>query len=156
MNAGTRPGGLTALAIINFVFGGFRFLSVLGLFGLIVLFSRNAPPAGGNMPPAQAERMEALREAGAGLFFTLGALSVVTAVLLIVSGIGYLKLRKGLGRMVGNAYGVVGIFSTLATMFWLPAVLGGGRFGIGTIIGLIYPVLTLVLINTAFKDDFVN
>jgi hypothetical protein len=41
-------------------------------------------------------------------------------------------------------------------MLWMPAALGGGSFGIGTIIGLIYPVLTLILVNTAFKDDLVN
>ena len=29
-------------------------------------------------------------------------------------------------------------------------------FGIGTIIGMIYPVLTLYLLNTTFKDDLVN
>jgi uncharacterized membrane protein YkvI len=29
-------------------------------------------------------------------------------------------------------------------------------FGIGNLIGLIYPVLTLILLNTTFKDDLVN
>lgn len=29
-------------------------------------------------------------------------------------------------------------------------------FGIETIIGLTYPILTLVLLNTTFKEDFVN
>jgi len=32
----------------------------------------------------------------------------------------------------------------------------GAGFGIGTIVGLIYPLLTLMLINTTFKDDLVN
>ena len=34
--------------------------------------------------------------------------------------------------------------------------IGGGGFNIGTIIGLVYPLLTLALLNTTFKDDFVR
>jgi hypothetical protein len=29
-------------------------------------------------------------------------------------------------------------------------------FGLGNIIGLVYPLLTLILVNTTFKDDLVN
>jgi hypothetical protein len=32
----------------------------------------------------------------------------------------------------------------------------GGGFSIGTIVGLIYPVLTLVLLNGTFKHDLVR
>ena len=155
MSSGMRPGGLTALAVINFIFGGFGCLSALGL---IVLMPRlgQLPQQTGDIPPEQAAQLEALGDIGAGTFITIGVLSIISALLLIVSGIGYLKLRKVLGRMVGNAYGILGIASTLATMLWLPTALGGGRFGIGTIIGLIFPVLTLILVNTAFRDDLVN
>lgn len=155
MNSGTRPGGLTALAVINFVFGGLGCLSALGLIVLMPMLGRISQ-AGADIPPEQQAQFEALQEVGAGIFISLGVISIISAVLLIVSGIGYLKLRKVLGRMVGNAYGVLGIASTLGRMLWLPAALGGGGFGIGTIIGLIYPVLTLALVNTAFKDDLVN
>jgi hypothetical protein len=155
MSSGNRPGGLTALAVINFVFGGLGCLSALGMIVLIPLLGQITAQAG-DIPPEQAAQLEALQEVGAGIFITIGVLSIITAALLIISGIGYLKLKKVLGRTVGNAYGILGIASTLATMLWLPAALGGGSFGIGTIIGLIYPVLTLVLINTAFKDDLVN
>lgn len=155
MSSGTRPGGLTALAVINFVFGGVGALSALGLIVLIPLLGEISQVEG-DIPPEQQAQLDALQDVGAGVFISLGVLSVISAVLLIISGIGYLKLRRVLGRMVGNAYGILGIVSTLATMLWMPAALGGGSFGISTIIGLIYPVLTLILINTAFKDDLVN
>jgi hypothetical protein len=32
----------------------------------------------------------------------------------------------------------------------------GGGIGIGTVFGLLYPVLTLVLVNITFKDDLVH
>jgi hypothetical protein len=156
MSPAKRPGGLTALAVFNFIFGGFGVLGALSFVVLIPLLGRVPDEATANMPPEQLERFRALQDMGTGLFVTLGVLSLVSAVLLIISGIGYLKLKKTLGRMLGNTYGVLGILSTLGTALWMPGVLGGGSFTIGTIIGLIYPVLTLILLNTAFKEDFVN
>jgi len=84
----------------------------------------------------------------------LVAVSLIRAVLFIVSGIGYLKLKKFLGYKLGNACAVISLLYVLWTIF-LPAELGGG-FTIALIIGSIYPLLTLILLNTTFKEDFVN
>ena len=78
-------------------------------------------------------------------------LMLVSMTLLIVSGIGYIGQRKFLGQRVGSIYGMIGIAGTVLVL--LVAKTG---FGIETIIGLTYPILTLVLLNTTFKDDFVN
>ena len=75
------------------------------------------------------------------------ALTAAGAILLISSGVGYLKQRKFLGRSLGNAYAVCSLAGTAINL----AVIHGG-FGIGTIIGLIWPVLTLILVNTTFKE----
>ena len=32
----------------------------------------------------------------------------------------------------------------------------GGGFNLGLILNLVYPLITLVLINTTFRDDLVN
>jgi len=32
----------------------------------------------------------------------------------------------------------------------------GAEFDISTVIGLVYPVLTVILLNTTFEDDLVN
>jgi len=76
-------------------------------------------------------------------------------VLLLLSGIGYLKLKKFLGRMIGNTYAVISIVSSVISGIMFPSEMGGG-FNIGTIIGLIYPIITLILLNTTFKEDLTN
>ena len=45
MTAGKRPGGLTALAVLNFVFGGFGALGVLAMGALIALVNVGANAA---------------------------------------------------------------------------------------------------------------
>lgn len=156
MSEAKRPGGLTALAVFNFVFGALGVLGALGLLVFIPLLGQMSADATAQLTPEQLEQINALKEMGTGLFMTVAALNLVSALLLVLSGIGYLKLKKFLGRTLGNVYGILGILSTLGSMLWLPTALGGGSFSIGTIIGLLYPVLTLVLINVAFKEDFVN
>jgi hypothetical protein len=140
-----RPGGLTALAVLNFVFGGLGALGVLALFALT---------------SAAGELSSALENAGGevtshgpglGMIWVGVALSAVSVVLLLVSGVGYLGMKKGMGQKGGTLYGVVSIISSLFSVFALST-----GFGAGTIIGLVYPVLTIVLLNTTFKDDFVN
>jgi len=156
MASNRRPGGLTALAVINLILGGLSALGALGSLVLIPFLGTMAEQASmENMPPAQQAQIAALADVSASVFLLLAAINVVTAVLLIASGIGYLKLRKFLGRTLGNAYGVVGVVSTLASMVALPAALGGG-FNILVIVNLIYPALTLFLLNVTFKEDFVN
>ena len=155
MASDKRPGGLTALAVINFIWGGFTALGAIGLAVLIPLMGRVMDQASTQMTPEQQAQMEALRDISGPLFMTLILISAVTAVLLIASGVGYLKLKKFLGRSLGNAYGVISVVYAIAAAMLLPVALGGG-FNIMTIVGLIYPVLTLILLNTTFKEDFVN
>lgn len=146
MSEGKRPGGLTALAVINFVFGGF---GVLGLLALLALFTA-ADALTSNMTDAsgQAITVEPVSKGILGLNLLL---ALASTILLITSGVGYLKQKKFLGQKLGSLYGILGIASTILTL-----VATQQAFGIGSIIGLIYPVLTLVLLNTTFKEDFVN
>ncbi len=134
---GKRPGGLTALAVLNFVFGGFSALILIGLFALLGAASG-------------AER-EHVREVVPGVVWFLIFLGFVQVTLMIMSGVGYLGQKRFLGRVLGNTYAVISLAGTAIG-------LGSkaGEFNIGTIIGLVYPVLTLALLNTTFKDDLVN
>lgn len=137
MSRDKRPGGLTALAVLNFVFGG---LGVLGLLALWALISMaDAITAG-----------EASASSGAGVLYGALALGTLSVALLITSAVGYLGQKKFLGRSMGTAYAVVAVLGSVLNLAT------GQPFGIGTVIGLVYPVLTLILLNTTFKDDLVN
>lgn len=131
-----RPGGLTALAVLNFVFGGF------GALGLLITVAALSQP----------EFAAALAVFGSGFFYVVLAVSVVQTFLIIAAGVGYLKLKPW-GRTLGNAYGAIAVIMSLVSAVVVPSDLGGGM-NIMTIIGLIYPVLTLVLLNTTFREDF--
>lgn len=137
MADGKRPGGLTALAVLNFVFGGIGALGVLAaaaLFGAVNQVSEGA----------------LVDEMGAGVGMFQFILMALSAALLIVSGVGYIGQKRVLGRMMGNFYGITSIANNGLSLA------NGGEFSFFIIIGLIYPVLTLILLNTTFKEDLVN
>lgn len=150
MSEGKRPGGLTALAVFNFIFGGSNALGVLGMAAMFALM--------GSAKVDEESRQQMVRaweQVGKGTFLAILALMAVSAVLLIASGIGYLQQKQFLGRTLGNVNAVLGVASSLTLAQLTPPEVGGG-FSLGTILGLIYPVLTLILLNTTFKEDFVR
>jgi len=152
MSEQKRPGGLTALAVINFIFSGWGFI---GLIGLAAFFAFIGKIPTDDMNEAQKTQFEAFQNMGLPVFIFIFALSLISSGLLLLSGIGYLKLKKFLGRMIGNTYAVISIVSSVISGIMFPSEMGGG-FNIGTIIGLIYPIITLILLNATFKDDLTN
>jgi len=152
MNEEKRPGGLTALAVINFIFSGW---GLIGLIGLAAFFALIGKIPTDNMQEAQKAQIEALQNMGLPVFIIIFLLSLLSSVLLLLSGIGYLKQKKFLGRTIGNIYAVITIISSVVSGILFAPDLGGG-FNIMTIVGLIYPVLTLILLNTTFKEDLTN
>jgi hypothetical protein len=152
MNEEERPGGLTALAVINFIFSGW---GVIGIIVLAGLFAMRGKIPTNDMQEAQRAQIEALQNMGLLAFIFIFIISIVSSVLLLLSGIGYLKQKKFLGRTMGNIYGIVSIINSILSGIWFSSLPGGG-FNISTIIGLIYPILTLILINTTFKEDLTN
>lgn len=155
MSQGRRPGGLTALAVLNFVFGGFSALGFLGMAALLAFLGVASGAAAGSEDEGMQELAKVWEEVGMGLFYALLIYYGVAAFLLIASGVGYLKQNKFWGRTLGTAYGVLAIIGGLVAALETPAEAGGG-FGLMTVIGLIYPVLTVALLNTTFKEDLVR
>ena len=146
-----RPGGLTALAVINFIFGG------LGLMGSG--FSTLSRSMIGNisltsLPEAQRAQIEALLRIDPALYAIMIVMGIISALLLILSGIGYLKQQRILGRIIGNIYGFYGIVSVIVSYLIMPKELLGS--GIMSVLQIIYPTLTLILLDTAFKNDLKN
>ncbi len=156
MSEGKRPGGLTALAVLNFVFGGFGVIGILALcavYALLTAAAKTVVTAAAGTAGAQdvANAANAINQQSGALTLISLILLVVSVTLLIVSGVGYLGQKKFIGQRLGSIYGVVSIAQTVLSILFLKS-----GFGIGTIIGLTYPILTLVLLNNTFKDDFVN
>jgi len=141
MADGKRPGGLTALAVLNFVFGGLGAIGALLAFGGLSLIKEAA---------SRAEAAGAKVEQSLGLAYVVVLLTAVGAFLLIASGVGYLKQSKFMGRTLGTVYALVSLGGTAL------GVINGGGIGVFTIIFSVYPVLTLIMVNTTFKDDLVN
>jgi hypothetical protein len=135
--SGMRPGGLTALAVLNFVFGGIRAIGTLFLIAAI-----------GHAASKTPEGVDFKADAPALMGWITILLMLATTVLLIVSGIGYLKQKKFMGRTLGNLYAIC----SLATS---GIALASGQNMMWEMIFAIYPLLTLLLINTTFKEDFV-
>lgn len=152
MNEGKRPGGLTALAVLNFIFSG---LGLLGVLAMVAFFALIGEIPTEKMDEASRMQIEALQKMGTPVLVVGFLLNVVSCILLLVSGIGYLKQKRFMGRILGSTYGIISIAGSVVSGLLFDRELGGG-FNIGTIIGLVYPVLTVILLNTTFKDDLTN
>lgn len=134
-----RPGGLTALAVFNFIIGGWnaiRLLLVMVALGTTLPHRGDAP-----MPPHSLLYAQ--------LFYLLG-----DAALLIASGVGYLKLKRVLGRWIGTADALWSIaFFGVALSITRSA---GFPFSLSSLTMLVYPGVTLVLLNVVFRENLVN
>lgn len=131
-----RPSGLTALAVFNFIIAGFYGLSVLGLLVLLANPDKRQP----------------------GLTETYLYVNLLYAIvdtgLLITAGIGYLKLKKILGRWLGNVEAAFGLaFFAFALGYSLSL---GQPFMFSSLKSLIYPGITLILLNVVFRENLVN
>jgi hypothetical protein len=136
-----RPGGLTALAVLNFVFGGLGAIFTLIAFGGLALIREGIKQAEASGVKYEGQSMT--------IAYVVIALTGVAAFLLIISGVGYIKQAK-FGRSMGTLYALVSLAGSVIGMAT------GGGIGIGTILFSVYPVLTLILVNTTFKNNLVN
>lgn len=139
----SRPGGLTALAVVNFVLFGLTFFAVIG--GLLML-SANPDQLDHD---AYAQTRLRLMQDNAAKVHVLLLVNGVVGVLLLISGLGYLRLKKVMGRWVGTLAGVLGIAAFGFELSFMP-------LGLESLANVIYPLLSVVLINTTFRHDLVG
>jgi hypothetical protein len=152
MSDTARPGGLTAMAILNFVFGALLLVASLGLASMLAMHEGALPGSGSDEMKGD---MELIEKAGMPLVTTITALYGLTGLVQIVSGLGYLRMRRFLGRFLGNFYALLAISASLAWAIGTAEARRGG-FDLQVVSNLVYPLITLVLINTTFRDDLVN
>ena len=150
MAEGKRPGGLTALAVLNFIFGGFSALGALGILTAIGL-AKAASNGLHDMAVENGAKVTEVPTVGLGILYVTLLLTALSAILLITSGVGYIKQKAFLGRTLGNGYAVVSLGGTIVSI-----ALAHSGFGIGTIIFSVYPIVTLFLLNNTFKEDLIN
>src|SRR5262245_19128158 len=120
-----RPGGLTALAVINFIFAGFGLLGAAGIASAM------------NNAEIRAAFDESVGHPVSDQWLALIlALNVLVAALLLVSGIGYLGRKRVMGRVLGSVYGILGLASSAYEV-------SQRGMRIETMVGIVYPLLTL-------------
>jgi hypothetical protein len=97
---------------------------------------------------------EALKAASPMELIAMVTSSAIASLLMIVAGVGYLQQRRTMGRRVGNLACLTMIVAVALEQNLLSGTDGG--FGFGTIPAVLYPVLSLFLLNTTFKEDFIR
>ena len=135
-----RPGGLTALAVFNFIFGGLG--GLLNLIGLATI----------GMQIAEMEkqsRVTGIPVPSEGLLYGLALFAIIRAALLITSGVGYLGRKKLVGYWFGNTYAVLALIAIAIEITTLK-----GQFTIMSLVDFVYPLITLFLLNVIFRKDF--
>jgi hypothetical protein len=155
------------LAVLNFVFGGIlAVVFLLALAGGAVVSSSGssleefakktateAAERSGDPEAIKAARelnMTTSSSPNMGMFYLVTLMGLSISGFLIVAGIGYLKQSKKKGFVFGNVYGILGVILVVLQLVM------AGVFGFGAIIGLAYPIITLALLNTTFKNSFPN
>lgn len=204
VDPGPRPGGLTALAIVNFLLSALLLLIALlvtvvgGLAGTMGAGmmeemgtagaqmsmepssmdpsmpgasaadpSTSADPSSSMDPstpgaspadPSAAEMAQAFEAMGSegsaamktagGLIMLLGVLLGLTGILGVLSGIGYLKQKKVMGRILGSVFGGLAVVGMVLQLV-------GGAVDATILLG-VYGLLTLALLNTVWARNLVR
>jgi hypothetical protein len=131
-----RPSGLTALAVLNFVVA-FLYL-IVGVSTLLALTGA-APPQEGRVQPPET------------ILAVTSAFAFLDVALLITAGVGYLKLKRILGRYLGSVEALLGLcFFGFLTGY---ALNEGAPLQFSSLNHLVYPGITLVLLNVVFREN---
>lgn len=134
-----RPSGLTALSVFNFILAGWGLLKLLGV---AIVLAAGAPK--GSQAPPPPEFL---------LLLSLGYL-ILDIGLMITAGIGYLKLKRVLGRWLGSVEAVLSLAYFAAVVAYVQSK--GIPFDVRNLSALVYPGLTLVLLNVVFRENLVH
>jgi hypothetical protein len=164
---GTRPGGLTALAVISFIWALIEI--VRGISGVASPYfwpaaieqtekaatRESDPKKKADLETALPEMRElnAIIQANRRDVMLYGGVKAFLGVVLVIAGIGYLGLRRFLGRALGLLYGATAVLWAVALIVYFQQRTGKSP-GIMMLIEFVVPVATLFALLVPFKDDF--
>jgi hypothetical protein len=131
-----RPSGLTALAILNFVFGGFQSIGVLVSLASL-----------GCTVTANGTVVRAAPTAAALIFI---GLDLLAAASLFVAGAGFIRVHRHVGRWAANAYVLFAAAAIIGRL--LPFAGGQGSPALFAVLSLFYPLLVALYANVVFRD----
>ncbi len=124
-----RPTGLTVFAVLNFVFAGLTLLAFVGMLAFPMLLEQSGQP--------------------------LNAYAIlsptITSLILIMSGIGFLKVSYRFG-FVG---GLILCIGSLTNFVVYNALRGFEGFAV-QLIGMIYPTVLLLFLLLKYKRVFIE
>jgi hypothetical protein len=130
MPVSKRPGAVTAIAVLHFVFGGLDIASALCIGVGSILFASmmsSMPPP----PPGQPDIKEMFRvidrNSPEAKWYLIGALveALLAGILMITAGVGLLKMRYW-GRNLTMIYAVMSILWTLCSTVYLVGMFNPG------------------------------
>lgn len=141
--ASSRPGSLTLFAVFNFIFAGFGLLGALGQLAILLV------SLSGKLDGEAARHL-----ASPGWAWTLLLASVVHCALLIVSGIGLLRLSVILGRWLATAAAALGLALIVGQFAAMPMVEENQlpMHLVSSAISALYPLMLLTWVNLIVRD----
>lgn len=115
---------MTTMGILNIVFGAFGTLG-----SLLIILGGGLLAAGGAAFEAggEVEGMGSMAAAGGGLIMLIGLVSAVFSILLVVAGIGVLKVApwgRKLSIVCGGGFVLLNLFSLFSSGFTLSTIVG--------------------------------
>jgi len=149
MATSDRPSGLTALAVIQFIFCPLEGIGCIGLIAMRLIAGQTQAEAHPHPESAIFASIPWLN------IIALVIFGMLSALLLLLSGIGFLKRKRLLGRWVGNVYAVVAIGYAASSLVLLPKELTGG-VTLDLIRSFFYPLFLALLLNFVFRKDLVR
>ena len=143
----SRPGGLTALAVFNFVLSALTALGAMNFVFFIV--ARNNDELREQMAKSDSSgEVAQFMDLPVGTLVLLTVLTLGVAGLLLLSGLGYMKMKRFMGWWMGMLYVAISVgaavYQTSVT----------GDVTVNLLINLVYPIVTAVLLLTTFRRDF--
>jgi hypothetical protein len=153
-----KSGAVTAVAVVNFIFGALEIVCGLlimvagAFFGKLLGLAGDAaePPPG--LDPEQAKLFKQAAQGGGGIFAMAGAFAgvciMVLAVPMILAGVGVLQRRQW-GRILTLILGALAGLGALASLRTFPSGLGGVVIN-GGYCALVY----VILLNKQYAAEF--